>query len=87
LEEVSFSVNKIKAKNFHENFVSFIDWRYDPDHPSYDDNMHRKIIKWFGDSSSKSSPFSIHALVHLGEELGKKPGDWYGPSSVSHLLK
>lgn len=49
--------------------------------------MHKKIIKWFGDSSSKSSPFSIHALVRLGEQLGKKPGDWYGPASVSYLLK
>lgn len=65
-------------------------WRYDSDsqlHSTYEDNMHKKIIKWFGDSSSKSSPFSIHALVRLGEELGKKPGDWYGPASVSYLLK
>ncbi|XP_001357920.5 cysteine protease ATG4D isoform X1 [Drosophila pseudoobscura] len=65
-------------------------WRYDSDsqlHSTYEDNMHKKIIKWFGDSSSKSSPFSIHALVRLGETLGKKPGDWYGPASVSYLLK
>ncbi|KAH8310237.1 hypothetical protein KR044_000157 [Drosophila immigrans] len=65
-------------------------WRYDSDsqlHSTYEDNMHKKIIKWFGDSSSKSSPFSIHALVRLGEQLGKKPGDWYGPASVSYLLK
>ncbi|EDV91012.1 cysteine protease ATG4C isoform X2 [Drosophila grimshawi] len=65
-------------------------WRYDPEsqlHSTYEDNMHKKIIKWFGDSSSKNSPFSIHALVRLGEQLGKKPGDWYGPASVSYLLK
>ncbi|XP_054731230.1 cysteine protease ATG4D isoform X1 [Anastrepha obliqua] len=65
-------------------------WRYDPEtqlHSTYEDNMHKKIIKWFGDSSSKSSPFSIHALVSLGEEMGKRPGDWYGPASVSYLLK
>ncbi|CAD6993213.1 cysteine protease ATG4D [Ceratitis capitata] len=65
-------------------------WRYDADtqlHSTFEDNMHKKIIKWFGDSSSKSSPFSIHALVSLGEEMGKKPGDWYGPASVSYLLK
>ena len=49
--------------------------------------MHKKIIKWFGDSSSKSSPFSIHTLVSLGEKMGKKPGDWYGPASVSYLLR
>ncbi|ALC47492.1 CG6194 [Drosophila busckii] len=65
-------------------------WRYDSDsqlHSTYEDNMHKKIIKWFGDSSSKSSPFSIHTMVRLGEQLGKKPGDWYGPASVSYLLK
>ncbi|XP_055923800.1 cysteine protease ATG4D [Eupeodes corollae] len=65
-------------------------WRWDPEtqlHSTYEDNLHRKIIKWFGDSSSKNSPFSIHALVNLGQEMGKKPGDWYGPASVSHLLR
>lgn len=65
-------------------------WRWDADsqiHITHDDNMHRKIIRWFGDSSSKNSPFSIHTLVNLGEETGKKAGDWYGPSSVSHLLR
>ncbi|KAM7364614.1 autophagy-related 4b isoform 1-T1 [Cochliomyia hominivorax] len=65
-------------------------WRYDSEsqlHSTYEDNMHKKIIKWFGDSSSKSSPFSIHTLVSLGEKMGKKPGDWYGPASVSYLLK
>lgn len=52
-------------------------WRWDADsqiHITHDDNMHRKIIRWFGDSSSKNSPFSIHTLVNLGEETGKKGG-------------
>lgn len=50
--------------------------------------MHRKIIRWFGDNSSKNSPFSIHALVNLGQcTMNKKPGDWYGPASVSYLLR
>ncbi|XP_037029682.1 cysteine protease ATG4D [Bradysia coprophila] len=65
-------------------------WRWDAEsqiHITHDDNMHRKIIRWFGDSSSKNSPFSIHTLVNLGEESGKRAGDWYGPSSVSHLLR
>lgn len=65
-------------------------WRWDAEsqiHITHDDNMHRKIIRWFGDSSSMNSPFSIHNLVNLGEELGKKAGDWYGPSSVSYLLR
>ncbi|KAH8265454.1 hypothetical protein KR038_008236 [Drosophila bunnanda] len=73
-----------------KTLLYFPGWRYDSEsqlHSTYEDNMHKKIVKWFGDSSSKSSPFSIHALVRLGEHLGKKPGDWYGPASVSYLLK
>ncbi|XP_058467658.1 cysteine protease ATG4D [Malaya genurostris] len=54
---------------------------------SYEDTIHRKIIRWFGDTPSRTSPFSIHTLVALGKETGKKPGDWYGPGAVAHLLK
>jgi cysteine protease ATG4 len=66
------------------------DWRWDSDtQVSYtqQDIIHRKIIKWFGDSISKSHPFSIHTLVQLGKELGKKPGDWWGPGAVAILLR
>ncbi|XP_071445101.1 cysteine protease ATG4D isoform X2 [Hetaerina americana] len=52
-----------------------------------EDSVHRRIIKWFGDSASRNSPLSLHALVSLGEESGKRPGDWYGPASVAHLLR
>lgn len=65
-------------------------WRWDPEtqlHSTSEDNYHRKIIRWFGDSSSRGCPFSIHQLVTLGQDMGKKPGDWYGPSSVSYLLR
>lgn len=65
-------------------------WRFDLDtqlHATHEDNLHRKILRWFGDSSSRNCPFSIHTLVTLGTESGKKPGDWYGPGSVAHLLK
>ncbi|XP_055678965.1 cysteine protease ATG4C [Lutzomyia longipalpis] len=65
-------------------------WRWDPDTQIFatqEDNLHRKIIKWFGDVSSRNSPFSIHSLVTLGQESGKKPGDWYAPGAVAHLLR
>ncbi|XP_069693822.1 cysteine protease ATG4D [Periplaneta americana] len=67
-------------------------WRWYDQKPtsarSYnEEKCHRKIIKWFGDNPSCNSPFSIHMLVTLGEATGKKPGDWYGPGSVSHLLR
>ncbi|XP_026468556.1 cysteine protease ATG4D [Ctenocephalides felis] len=52
-----------------------------------EDRLHRMIVKWFGDKSSKNSPLSIHALVALGEQAGRRAGDWYGPGAVAHLLK
>lgn len=65
-------------------------WRFDPDSQIYtttEDHIHRKIIRWFGDQTSKNSPFSIHSLVELGKASGKKVGEWYGPGAVAHLLK
>ncbi|XP_041969084.1 cysteine protease ATG4D [Aricia agestis] len=68
-------------------------WRWSPDksiqnaREFQEDCLHRMIIKWFGDKSSVNSPLSIHQMVGLGEALGKKPGDWYGPASVAHCLK
>jgi cysteine protease ATG4 len=44
------------------------------------------IIRWFGDQSRPESPFSLHKLVSLGALRGKRVGDWYGPTSVAHLL-
>uniref|UniRef100_A0A182XKI5 Cysteine protease n=1 Tax=Anopheles quadriannulatus TaxID=34691 RepID=A0A182XKI5_ANOQN len=63
-------------------------WRWDVSmFTAYEESIHRKVIRWFGDTSSKTSPFSIHTLVALGKESGKKPGDWYGPGAVAHLLR
>ncbi|XP_053680300.1 cysteine protease ATG4D [Anopheles nili] len=63
-------------------------WRWDVSlFTIYEESIHRKVIRWFGDTSSKTSPFSIHTLVALGKESGKKPGDWYGPGAVAHLLR
>lgn len=78
------------VNRFIKIFYVIKDWRWDPDtqiHNTTDDFIHKKIIRWFGDSSSRISPFSIHSMVHLGEDLGKKPGDWYGPVSVSHIIR
>ncbi len=63
-------------------------WRWNGQRSDKEDMIHRMIIKWFADEpNGMSSPFSVHQLVNLGEHLGKKPGDWYGPASVAHLIR
>ncbi|KAK1136765.1 hypothetical protein K0M31_001302 [Melipona bicolor] len=68
------------------------EWRWQLDQPikteqqKLDEYNHRLIIKSFGDLPDSISPFSIHTLVSLGALWGKRAGDWYGPSSVAHLL-
>lgn len=32
------------------------------------------------------APFSIHQIAVVGYDLGKKPGDWYSPSTMCHAL-
>lgn len=65
-------------------------WRYTENPSLYQQSqeaMHRKIISWFGDNHSRSSPFSIHQLVKVGEDTGRKAGDWYGPNAVANLIR
>uniref|UniRef100_T2M7B1 Cysteine protease n=1 Tax=Hydra vulgaris TaxID=6087 RepID=T2M7B1_HYDVU len=45
--------------------------------------IYRMILRFFNDENSDNSPFSLHELVRIGS---KKPGEWYGPTSVAHTL-
>lgn len=51
------------------------------------ESLHRGIVQWFGDSPSPACPLSIHQMVSQGYLTGKRAGDWYGPASVSYILK
>mmetsp|Transcript_4851 Transcript_4851/g.4721 ORF Transcript_4851/g.4721 Transcript_4851/m.4721 type:complete len:129 (+) Transcript_4851:479-865(+) len=32
------------------------------------------------------APYSIQKIAIVGAELGKKPGDWYSPSTMCHAI-
>jgi cysteine protease ATG4 len=48
---------------------------------------HKDILSMFLDQPNKECYFSIHKIVHLGLQYGKKPGDWYGPETISYVIR
>lgn len=62
------------------------DWRVH-NQTKEQETFYRQIIKWFGDSLSDQCPFSLHHLVEYGKVYGKQAGEWYGPSSVSYIIR
>jgi len=62
------------------------DWQWQPGNDE-SEALHRLIIKYFGDTASPASPFSIQKLVAIGHESGRKAGDWYGPASIAFSLR
>ncbi|KAK3612596.1 hypothetical protein CHS0354_042104 [Potamilus streckersoni] len=52
-----------------------------------EETFYRQIIAWFGDSISNQCPFSVHKMAEVGKKYGKQPGEWYGPSTISYILR
>ena len=48
-------------------------------------NMYLIILSWFYDTDA--SPYSIHKIARAGKLFGKKIGEWFGPSTISYVLK
>lgn len=71
------------AQAFSSHFLTR-DWRWQGEKSDKKDMIHRMIIKWFLDVPE--APFSIHQLVKVGYAVGKRPGDWYGPATVAHVM-
>lgn len=44
-----------------------------------------KILLWFLDSNT--APFSIHRIALLGKQYDKEIGEWFGPSTISQVLR
>eukprot|EP00116_Pleurobrachia_bachei_P004532 sb/3464794/ len=52
----------------------------------FQESRFRGLIKLFGDK--RSEPFSLQQMLKIGKEhLNKAYGEWYGPSSVSYVIR
>lgn len=58
------------------------DWQWDAD---CKDPTYLKIIRKFEDN--RQAPFSIHQIALMGASEGKDVGQWFGPNTVSQVLK
>ncbi|GAA5821925.1 hypothetical protein JCM10212_005304 [Sporobolomyces blumeae] len=46
-----------------------------------------RLLSLFLDTSSPSSPFSIHRFALEGQRLGKSVGEWFGPSTAAGAIR
>jgi cysteine protease ATG4 len=48
---------------------------------------HKRTLLHFVDVPHINCDFSIHRIVQAGLQYGKNPGDWYGPETISVVLR
>ncbi len=46
-----------------------------------------QVMSWFADCPSPQAPFSMHALMDQAVRHDNHPGDWFGPSQVSVIMR
>jgi cysteine protease ATG4 len=46
--------------------------------------LYSKILNIFNDNYT--GKLSIHSVCFFGEKINKKPGDWYGPNTISYII-
>ncbi|KAK2873138.1 hypothetical protein QQF64_017117 [Cirrhinus molitorella] len=59
------------------------DWRWDPE--KRQPKEYHRILHCFLDK--KDSCYSIHQMAQMGVGEGKSVGEWYGPNTVTQVLK
>ena len=64
------------------------DWRLEASSQQWQsERLHRAIIQVFSDlPDPQLAPLSLQNIVKAGRAVGRSPGDWLGPHTVSHLL-
>ncbi|OZJ03043.1 hypothetical protein BZG36_03712 [Bifiguratus adelaidae] len=63
------------------------DWRRPLDRSDPDWIDYVKVFSLFFDEFSSRSPFAIHRIALLGKQYGKGIGEWFGPSTISQVIK
>lgn len=58
------------------------DWFWTPE---CRDPTYLKIVRRFEDN--RQNPFSIHTIALMGDSEDKRVGEWFGPNTVSQVLK
>lgn len=81
------SAQMLLAQGFLMHFLGR-DWSLFKTNLHADNVLHREIISWFFDRPSNKSPFGLHRLLDIAtQKLGKKVGDWFGPVSVTLMMR
>lgn len=62
-------------------------WRLSKGKNKHYSLAHKDILVYFLDLPNINCDFSIHRIVQLGMQYSRIPGDWYGPETISLILK